>query len=81
MPRFYFDLVDDKTVLDHKGIVLPNLAAAREFATTFASELRETKSDLLGESARAWSVRVSNVRFEPVLTVPLPAASPGEAES
>ena len=71
MPRYYFDLVDDKTVLDHKGIVLPDVTEARNIATTFARELMETKPELLGESAFAWSVQVSDGRFEKVLTIPL----------
>ena len=71
MPRYYFDLVDDKTVFDHKGIVLPDVTEARKFATTFARELVEAKPELLGESVFAWSVQVNNGRFEKVLTIPL----------
>jgi hypothetical protein len=71
MPRFYFDLVDDKTVYDHKGVSLPDQRAAHDFAATFARELVETKSELLGESWTAWSIRVSDGRFQPVLTIPL----------
>ena len=52
MPRYYFDLVDDRTVYDSKGVSLPNEIAAREYATTFARELMETKRDLLGEAGR-----------------------------
>jgi len=70
MPRYYFDLVDDKTVYDHKGVSLPNLDEARKFAATFARELMETKSELLGERWPAWSVQVSNGKFERVLTIP-----------
>ena len=81
MPRYYFDLVDDKTVFDHKGIVLPDVSEARKFATTFARELVETKQELLGESAFAWSVQVSNGRFEKVLSIPLSQAAGTEPES
>jgi hypothetical protein len=81
MPRYYFDLVDDKTVFDHKGIVLPDATEARKFATTFARELVETKQELLGESAFAWSVQVSNGRFEKVLSIPLSLAAGTEPES
>ena len=69
MPRYYFDLVDDRTVYDSKGVSLPNEGAAREYATTFARELMETKKDLLGESWPAWKVRVSNGRFKPIINV------------
>jgi hypothetical protein len=72
MPQYYFDLVDDKVILDHVGVSLPNLEAAREHAKTFARELMEAKPDtLLGESHRSWAVRVHNGRFEPLLTIPL----------
>jgi hypothetical protein len=70
MPRYYFDLVDDKTVYDHKGISLPNLDEARRFAATFATELMETKPELFGESWSAWSVHVSNGKFERILAIP-----------
>ena len=43
MPRYYFDLVDDRTVYDSKGVSLPNEIAAKEYAATFARELMETK--------------------------------------
>ena len=70
MPRYYFDLVDDKTVYDHKGISLPNLDEAKKFATTFATELMETKPELFGETWSAWSVHVSNGKFERLLAIP-----------
>jgi hypothetical protein len=30
MPRYYFDLVDDETVYDKKGVSLPNIKAAEQ---------------------------------------------------
>jgi hypothetical protein len=70
MPHYYFDLVDDVKVHDHKGVSLPDLDAAREYAKTFARELMETKSTLLGKSQAAWSVQVCNGQFERILTIP-----------
>jgi uncharacterized protein DUF6894 len=70
MPRYYFDLVDDIKIHDTKGVSLPNLDAARDYARTFAIELMEAKSSLLGESHAAWSVQVSNGRFERVMKIP-----------
>jgi len=70
MPRYYFDLVDDIKIHDRKGVSLPNIEAAREYATTFARELMEETPTLMGESHRAWSVHVSNGRFERVLKIP-----------
>jgi hypothetical protein len=69
MPRYFFDLLDDKTVYDRKGVALPDLEAAREFAVTFGRELMDSKPELLGESWSAWSVEVSNARFERVLKI------------
>ena len=70
MPRYYFDLVDDVKIHDQKGVSLPNIDAAREYAKTFARELMEVKPTLLGEPHNAWSVHVSNGRFERVLKIP-----------
>jgi uncharacterized protein DUF6894 len=70
MPRYFFDLVDDKKVYDKKGVSLPNDKAAREYAKTFARELMETKADLLGESWQAWSVQVCNGKFDRILRIP-----------
>jgi hypothetical protein len=70
MPRYFFDLVDDKKIYDKKGVSLPNDKAAREYAKTFARELMETKSDLLGESWQAWSVQVCNGKFDRILRIP-----------
>jgi hypothetical protein len=70
MPRYYFDLIDDFEIHDQKGVSLPDVEAAREYAKTFARELIETKPTLMGESHLAWSVRVSNGRFERILTIP-----------
>jgi hypothetical protein len=70
MPRYYFDLVDDIKIHDQKGVSLPNIEAARDYAKTFARELMEVKPTLMGESHDAWSVQVSNGRFERVLRIP-----------
>jgi hypothetical protein len=70
MPRYFFDLVDDKKVYDNKGVSLPNEKMAREYAITFARELIETKPDLMGESWRAWSVQVCNGKFDRILNIP-----------
>jgi hypothetical protein len=70
MPRYYFDLVDDIKILDNKGVSLPDSEAAREYAKTFARELMEEKSTLMGESHLAWAVHVSNGRFERIFKIP-----------
>lgn len=40
MPMYYFHLRDSDTLRDPEGTELPNLAAAREHATTVARELK-----------------------------------------
>jgi hypothetical protein len=39
MPRFYFHVHDDKTVVDEQGTDLPDLAAARAEAVSGARDL------------------------------------------
>ena len=70
MPRYYFDLIDDQTLHDRKGVSLPDLKAAREYAQIFVREIMEAKPTLLGEPASQWSVQVCNGKFEKVLKIP-----------
>jgi hypothetical protein len=84
MPRYFFDVVDDKNVYDKKGVTLPNEKAAREHAITLARELMETNSELLGESWNKWSVQICNGKFDRILKIPFakvmesaPKAQPG----
>jgi hypothetical protein len=70
MPRYYFDLVDAETVYDTKGVSLPNIKAAKEYAATLARELMETKRTLMGEAWKAWSVQICNGKFERILKIP-----------
>jgi hypothetical protein len=70
MPRYFFDLVDDKKVYDKKGVSLPNDKAARLYARTFAHELMQTQPQLLGESWQAWSVQVCNGKFDRIMKIP-----------
>ena len=71
MPKFFFDLVDDKTIFDKKGVSLPNEKEARRYAITFARELMQTQPELLGESWQKWSVQVSNGKFDRIMKVPV----------
>lgn len=70
MPRYYFDLIDDQTLHDRRGVSLPDLKAAREYAQIFVREIMETKPTLLGEPASQWAVQVCNGKFEKVLKIP-----------
>jgi hypothetical protein len=71
VPKFFFDLVDDKTIFDKKGVSLPNEKEARRYAITFARELMQTQPELLGESWQEWSVQVCNGKFDRIMKVPV----------
>jgi hypothetical protein len=81
MPKFFFDLVDDKTIYDRKGVSLPNEKAAHRYAVTFARELIETQPELLGESWEAWSVQICNGKFDRIMRVPFSDAATAESKS
>jgi hypothetical protein len=70
MPRYYFDLVDDRKIYDRKGISLPNLNAARDYAHTFVRELMEEKKTLLGEPGDAWAILILDGKFQRVMRIP-----------
>lgn len=70
MPKYFFDLVDDKTIYDKKGVSLPNVKEAERYAITFARELLQTQKELFGESWRAWSVQICNGKFDRILRIP-----------
>ena len=80
MPKYFFDLVDDKKIYDKKGISLPNDKAAREYAVTFARELMQTQPTLMGESRKAWSVQVCNGKFDRNLRIPFSDVAASDPE-
>jgi hypothetical protein len=80
MPKYFFDLVDDKKIYDKKGISLPNDKAAREYAVTFARELMQTQPTLMGESWKAWSVQVCNGKFDRILRIPFSEVAASDPE-
>lgn len=71
VPKFFFDLVDDKTIYDKKGVSLPNEKEAQRYAITFARELMQTQPELLGESWQKWSVQICNGKFDRIMKVPV----------
>jgi hypothetical protein len=79
VPKFFFDLVDDKTIYDKKGVSLPNVKEARRYAITFARELMETRPKLLGESWHKWSVQICNGKFDRIMKVPVVDVFEGES--
>jgi hypothetical protein len=81
VPKFFFDLVDDKTIYDKKGVTLPNTKEARQYAMTFARELVQTQPELLGESWRKWSVQICNGKFDRIMKVPVLDAVQGKQDA
>jgi hypothetical protein len=57
--------------LDHKGIDLPNIDLARNYAITFGRELMQAKSELRGERWSNWAIEIQNARFERIALIPL----------
>jgi hypothetical protein len=57
MPRYFFNVEDDRTIIDQEGTDLPNLRAAREEAVSTSAELlRERAGGSLwnGKPWRMW---------------------------
>lgn len=69
MPRYYFDLVDSKTVADEEGQDLPDDdVTAMEVAETIAARLRRERPELRN---RHFAILVSSQDGEEVGQVPL----------
>ena len=68
MPRYYFDLVDSKTVADEEGQNLPDDVTAMEVAETIAARLRREQPQLRN---RHFTILVSSQDGEEVGQVPL----------
>ncbi len=78
MPVFYFHLQNGSTKIDHEGIELPDLSAARdEAAGTIAAILREDDMNSLwhGESLRLWVTEASHDGAPPLLELRISAAA------
>jgi hypothetical protein len=73
MPQYYFNLQDDRAgVLDVEGTDLPDLAAAKDYATRIARELmRQTETE-----KRAWRLDVFDGSGDLVLRMPFAAVDP-----
>ena len=73
MPRFFFNVYDERTTIDEVGQELPDLAAAREAAV-------EEARAILGDEARngridlSHRIEVEDENRRPVLLLPFSAA-------
>jgi hypothetical protein len=68
VPRYHFDLVDEKKVTDDGGTELPDHVDALDIADEIARRLRVTRPELRG---RHFAILVTNQDGEEVGRVPL----------
>jgi hypothetical protein len=74
MPRYYFNIMDGRPVVDREGRDLPDAAAARREATRYAVDLVRRRSELSSRS-EVENVVVTDEHGAEVLTVTFPKAA------
>jgi hypothetical protein len=74
MPRYFFNLMNGRPVVDRQGIELPDAAAARREATKYAIDMVRGQSGLCGRS-EVGNVVVTDERGAEVLTVTFPKSA------
>jgi hypothetical protein len=74
MPRYYFNIMDGRPVVDREGMDLPDAAAARKEATRYAIDLVRRRSELRG-SNEVENVVVTDEHGAEVLTVTFPKSA------
>jgi ABC-type taurine transport system substrate-binding protein len=63
MPRFYFHIDDDRTHIDHVGVELPDLQAARDEAVSAAGQILRDGGAKGLWSAKPWRMWVTQSPF------------------
>ena len=74
MPRYYFNIMDGRPVVDRQGVELPDAAAARKEATRYAIDLVRRRSGFGGWNA-VENVVVTDEHGAEVLTVTFPKSA------
>jgi hypothetical protein len=74
MPRYYFNIMDGRPVVDREGRDLPDAAAARREATRYAVDLVRRRS-VLSSRSEVENVVVTDEHGAEVLTVTFPKAA------
>jgi hypothetical protein len=74
MPRYFFNRMDGRPVVDRQGIELPDAAAARREATKYAIDMVRGQSGLSGWNELG-NVVVTDERGAEVLTVTFPKSA------
>jgi len=73
MPRFFFNVYDERTTIDEVGQELPDLAAAREAAVEEARSILGDEA-LNGRIDLSHRIEVEDENRRPVLLLPFSAA-------
>jgi len=74
MPRYYFNIMDGRPVVDRHGVELPDAAAARKEATRYAIDLVRSRSGVaVGNEVE--NVVVTDEHGAEVLTVTFPKSA------
>ncbi len=72
MPRYFFNLKDGRTTLDHEGTELPDIQTARREAVRFTGEVLRDRPDQTlwaGEPWRLWVTDQPNGRGKTLFTL------------
>ena len=74
MPRYYFNIMDGRPVVDRKGMDLPDAAAARKEATRYAIDRVRRRSEF-SDWDEVENVVVTDEHGAEVLTVTFPKSA------
>lgn len=80
MPRYYFNIMDGRPVVDREGMDLPDAAAARKEATRYAIDRVRQRSEFSGWNA-VENVVVTDEHGAEVLTVTFPKAAAARCDT
>jgi uncharacterized protein DUF6894 len=74
MPRYYFNIMNGRPLVDREGMELPDAAAARKEATRYAIDLARRRSEFSGWK-EVENVVVTDEHGAEVLTVTFPKSA------
>jgi hypothetical protein len=74
MPRYYFNIMNGRPLVDREGVELPDVAAARKEATRYAIDLVRGRSEFSGWK-NVENVVVTDEHGVEVLTVTFPKSA------
>ena len=80
MPRYFFNIMDGRPVVDREGMELPDAAAARKEATRYAIDLARRRSEVGGRND-VENVVVTDEHGAEVLTVTFPKSAAARCET